>query len=214
MAQHPFGPVVALDIDGTLGRYHDHFTAFAGPYVGRDLVADWRDEYQGRFNKALGLSKKMYRQVKLSYRQGGLKRSMPVFPGARELTVKLRKQGVQVWICTTRPYMRLDNIDPDTRHMLRRHGIQYDGVLYGERKYSDLVKIVGRDRIIAVLDDLPEQIEAANKLGLPTILRAGEHNAWWDNPEQHWVSHLGMAREDLLEMSQQWKKEHNGKLQS
>jgi len=82
-----------------------------------------------------------------------------------------RRAGAQVWICTTRPYLSLDNIEPDTRHWLRRNGIQYDGLLLGAHKYNDLVKQVDRDNILAVLDDLPEQCYAARTLGLQAYIR-------------------------------------------
>ena len=87
--------------------------------------------------------------------------------------------GAEVWITTTRPYLRLDNVDPDTRHFLRRNRIQYDGLLYGEDKYKRLAKIVGADRIIMVLDDLPEMIEQARSIGLPTLMKAQPYNAHW-----------------------------------
>lgn len=197
MSSLPGRPVVAVDIDGTIGIYHNHFIRFAEQYVGRTLEPEWRPEFRGEFNRALHMSKRVYRDIKLAYRQGGLKRSMPVFEGARELTVSLRKAGAEVWICTTRPYLRLDNIDPDTRHMLKRQGIQYDGVLFGERKYHDLVKIVGKDRIVAVLDDLPSQVESAGRLGLTPILRRDDHNAWYDNPKEFTDVHT-------LEAAQLW----------
>jgi hypothetical protein len=128
------------------------------------------------FYKHLGMSKAQYRKCKLAYRQGGMKRSMPCYPGARDLTIHIRNAGVQVWICTTRPYLRLDNIDPDTRHWLKRNGIQYDGVLFGEHKYRDLVKILGHERIVAVVDDLPEMMDQALDLGLTACLRTQPYN--------------------------------------
>jgi len=176
----PLAPVVAIDIDGTIAQYHEHFLHFATLWSGRELEVDWGCA-KGSFSKAIGMSKRSYRECKLAYRQGGMKRSMPIFEGARDLTVGIRKKGVQVWICTTRPYLRLDNIDPDTRHFLRRNGVQYDNVIYGERKYKDLVHIVGSDRVVAVLDDLPEQIESANKLGLRTVMKEHSHNQWYMN---------------------------------
>lgn len=208
--RNPLGPVVALDIDGTLGVYHDHFLWFAGLYTGKeDLDVDWDPKFKGEFNRALHMSKHVYRDIKLAYRQGGMKRCMPVFENARELTVNLRKAGAQVWICTTRPYLRLDNIDPDTRHFLKRQGLQFDGVLYGEKKYADLKSIVGKDRIVGVLDDLPEQIKAANRLGLPSVLRSGAHNAWWqhgDMPEdQEFAPGLWQAEEILMDKLAKWK---------
>ncbi len=49
-------------------------------------------------------------------------------------------------------------------------------MISGEHKYRDLVKQVGKERIVAVLDDLPEMIEQANGLGLWTILRDQPYN--------------------------------------
>lgn len=169
-------PVFALDIDGTLGDYHGHFRTFAEGYLGRSLppIDEWAGDVS--FARHLRVSKPIYRQVKLAYRQGGMKRTMPVYPYAREMTVALRKAGAEVWICTTRPYLRLDNIDPDTRHWLRRHGIQYDGVLFGEKKYRDLVRIVGSGAVVAVVDDLPEMVDHASAQGVFAFLRDQPYN--------------------------------------
>jgi hypothetical protein len=108
----------------------------------------------------MGIDKRTYREVKLAYRQGGLKRTMPVYKGAAALTKAIQEAGAQVWICTTRPYLRLDNIDPDTREWLRRNNIQYNAVLFGEDKYEELARQVGH-RVVAIVDDLPEMIHAA-----------------------------------------------------
>lgn len=168
-------PVVALDIDGTLGYYHEHFLAFAGQWLQREVPPVWWDG-RSPFWRLLGTSKTTYRQIKLCYRQGGLKRSMPPVPWAAELTRHVRQAGAEVWVCTTRPYLRLDNIDPDTRFWLRHNRIQYDGVLFGENKYRDLAAMVGSDRVVAVLDDETEQVERAEKLGLPTRIMDRAYN--------------------------------------
>lgn len=170
-------PVVAIDIDGTLGDYHRHFLTFAEQWYGRKMP-DPADINPGLpLHKFMETSKSTYRECKLAYRQGGLKRSMPVYPNAANMVRNLRaRKWCEVWICTTRPYLRLDNIDPDTRHWLRRNGIQFDGVLYGEHKYRDLVSIVGRQRIAAVLDDLPEMCMQSMACKLPTVLRDQPYN--------------------------------------
>lgn len=171
-------PVVALDIDGSTGDYHDHFRRFAEQYLGRELLLDWDPAFKGSFHRALHISKKTYRDVKLAYRSGGMKRSMPARPGAAVLAAEVRKMGAQVWICTTRPYLRLDNIDPDTREWLKRNKFQWDHLIYGEAKYRDLVANVGVNRVVGVYDDLPEQVESARRLGLPALLADGPHNRW------------------------------------
>lgn len=154
-------PVVALDIDGTGGDYHGWFLQFAEMYLGRPMPPADKNTDGVPLYKWMGVSKRTYREVKLAYRQGGLKRGMPCYPGFADLARSIRKAGGEVWICTTRPYLRLDNIDPDTRHWLRRNKVQFDGVLWGEHKYRDLVRIVGAERVVAVLDDLPEMIAQA-----------------------------------------------------
>jgi FMN phosphatase YigB (HAD superfamily) len=170
------GPVVALDIDGTLGDYHGHFLRFAAGWYGRPMP-DPEDINPGLpLHRFMQTSKSTYRQCKLAYRQGGLERSMPCYPGAAELSRELRAAGAELWLATTRPYLKLDTQSPNTQHWLRLNKIQYDHLIWGENKYRDLVKQVGKERIVAVLDDLPEMIIQANDLGLWTMLRDQPYN--------------------------------------
>lgn len=178
---HPLAPVVALDIDGTSGDYHAHFIRFAEAWLGRSLPS--ATQYTGGvpFHKYLGVSRDTYNTMKLAYRQGGQKRSMPVYEGIGEFSKYVRSCGYQLWICTTRPYLRLDNIDPDTRHWLRdRAKITYDGILYGPNKYHDLVRAVGRERVAIVYDDLPKMIEVALGLRLRAAMRQQPYNMGFD----------------------------------
>lgn len=179
-------PVIALDIDGTSGDYHAHFTRFMELWTGRTMPDP--TEFTGGvpFHKHLCVSRSTYNEGKLAYRQGGWKRFMPAYEGIGDFTRYVRKQGVQVWICTTRPYLRLDNIDPDTRHWLRRNHMQYDSILYGPHKYRDLVAAVGRERVLMVYDDLPAQIDVALSLGLRAVMRAQPYNAYF-NRNGNWA---------------------------
>jgi phosphoglycolate phosphatase-like HAD superfamily hydrolase len=177
MRPRPDAPVVALDIDGTLGAYHEHFTRFAEAWTGKPMPSASEPTGAIPFHKHLGISKSTYRKVKLAYRQGGLKRSMPVYPYAGALTRYIRERGVQVWITTTRPYLSLDNIEPDTKHwLIKRAHAQYDNCLFGEHKYRDLVKAVGKERVVMVIDDLPEMIDQACGLGLRAYIRTQPYN--------------------------------------
>lgn len=207
-------PVVCLDIDGNLGDYHGSFLQFSARYL------DMPDEgiamtYRGETSLAdhLGISKEMYRAVKLAFRQGGNKRWMPVFPGARELSLALRNAGVEVWITTTRPYMRLDNIDPDTREWLRRNEIYYDHIFYEENKYLRLCEMVDADRVVCVLDDELEHIEYARIVGLPVIWRQNQYNAA-QRPLLHggsaltWVRSLPEAWTTMRPLLERWRSNH------
>lgn len=170
-------PVVAFDIDGVLGDYHAHFTDFCMNYWQHTRLAPGPYDGSMEFEEWLGLSKIEYREAKLAYRQGGLKRWLPVFGDAGEVVNDVRSAGAEVWIATTRPWQRLDNIDPDTREWLRRAGLPYDGLLYGDDKYNQLCEAVGDRRIMGVADDLLVQCQIADKLGLPIIQIDRWHNS-------------------------------------
>jgi len=152
-------PIVAIDIDGTLGDYHRHFLNFAEGYLDMKLPRDW--DGVGDWEEHLGLTKEKYREVKLAYRQGGLKRTMPSFFGVESFTHTLKEHGAEIWITTTRPWLRLDNIDPDTREWIRRNRIAYDHMIYGKDKYSQLASLVSPERVVAVVDDLEAECEKA-----------------------------------------------------
>lgn len=171
----PLLPVVAIDIDGTLGDYHGHFLRFAQQYFNRVFLG----QYDGTndLSEYMEVNKEDYRACKLAYRQGGLKRSMPVYPGARNFLNAVR-QISDVFITTTRPYLRLDQTDPDTREWLHRNGLKYDGLLYDEDKYIKLDEIVDHGRVVAVLDDLGSQYDAAAHMfgSRVPILRQNPYN--------------------------------------
>ena len=168
-------PVIALDIDGTLGDYHKHFLWFATHWFGREFPDPEQARHGVRLSTFMGISHREYRECKLAYRQGGLKRFMPCYPFAADLTHELREAGAQIWICTTRPYLRLDNIDPDTREWLRRNRIEYDAILFEGiyedegTKWEDLINQVGLERIVAVADDLPANTADAYTRGIERV---------------------------------------------
>lgn len=170
-------PVVAVDIDGTLGDWHNHFIRFSEGYFGRSLPSIRGYDGDQEFWKFLQLSLRDYRAAKLAFRQSGLKRTMPVFSGAREFMRNLQSMPVEVWICTTRPYLRLDNIDPDTREWLRRNQMHFDHMIYGDEKYEQLSELVDVSRVVGVLEDLPEQYRIAEKLGFGPLLMLRLHNS-------------------------------------
>jgi hypothetical protein len=160
-------PIVAIDIDGTLGDYHKHFIAFAEAYLNMRMATK---QYTGEgsfkewFMDTYGCDETIWQTIKLAYRQGAQKRSMPSYPDAQWIVNNLRWDNVEIWLTTTRPYLRLDGVDPDTRFWLEREGIEFDGLLYDEDKYNVLADRVDPERVVAVLDDLPEMYDTAQQL--------------------------------------------------
>lgn len=161
-------PIVAIDIDGTLGDYHSHFLKFAEAYLGRAPAGSFayvgEESFKEWFCEAYKCDEATWRNIKLAYRQGAQKRSMPSYEDAQWLVNNLRWDDVEVWLTTTRPYLRLDGVDPDTRAWLEREGIEFDGLLYDEDKYNVLGERVDPERVVAVLDDLPDMYDTATQL--------------------------------------------------
>jgi hypothetical protein len=197
-------PVIAVDIDGTLGDYHGHFLWFAADYF--DLPDDeydysgvgsfrewWMDAYQR--------DEKDWHDVKLAYRQGGMKRTMPMNDGARELCWAIRDAGAELWITTTRPYLSLDNIVPDTVEWCRRNAIEYDGMLFDDDKYVQLAKRIDGQRVVAIFDDLVEMCEAAARtlsfaMDTPVLVRNDYNKAqiWPVTTDLHGASQIACDR--------------------
>jgi hypothetical protein len=174
----PVPPIVAVDIDGTLSEYHDAISRFSCNYWNVPLRKEpWNGV--GNFEDWLGLTRLQYQEAKLAYRQGGYKRTAAWQPGAMEFMWWLAQQPVEIWITTTRPWNRLDSVDPDTRFWLDRHQVRYDHLLYDDHKYAKLAELVDPTRVICVIDDLPEMIAEA-ETHLPMAchwLMARSHNA-------------------------------------
>lgn len=199
-------PVVGLDIDGTCGEYHEHFAEYAEGFLQRVVLRHWDGTMP--YWKCFGVSKTRYREMKLGYRQGRLKRSMPVIPGGPELAHAVRAAGAELWVCTTRPWLRLDNIDPDTRFWLRNNRIPYDGVLFGETKYKDLASLVGIERVVAVLDDDSAQLQVAERYGLPGYLIDRPYN---QEAEGSRLESLDVAAKVIIDNIKDWLKERGVK---
>lgn len=220
-------PIVALDLDGTIAEYHIWFLKFAELWTGKSMPAPTDINPGEPLHEFMGISKAQYRECKLAYRQGGMKRSMPCLDNAAGLVRVIRAPADQrvsldrglnytngldaeVWICTTRPYLRLDNIDPDTREWLRRNGVQFDAVLFDplgeDNKYSELIRQAG-DRVACALEDLPEQAMLAADCGVPYVfLRDQPYNRHYETPWRWYTA--DQALKDVRVALTDWRKGH------
>ena len=211
-------PVVAIDIDGTLGDYHGHFLRFAAEYLGEDLDVLFTaslnmyggDESFGDYVcRHFHIDRSVYRDIKLSYRQGGMKRSMPIFPSAQSICNMVTREGAELWITTTRPYLSLDNVVPDTVAWMDRHTIGFDYILFDADKYAVLADRVDSERVVAVLDDLGEMYDAAEEqfgAGVP-ILIGGKFNR---KVQRFTKRSLREAEQHVQPRIRWWKEQHGG----
>lgn len=204
---HPILPVVSSDIDGTLAEYHQPLADMAMRFHGHTTFqCDWVGT--GDFENYLGLTREEYRTAKLAYRQGGFKRWAPAYPGARDFMRCLAREHAEVWLTTTRPWLRLDSVDPDTRFWLAHQGMKFDHLLYDDDKYKRLAEIVGAERVCAVLEDLPDQYAYAESLfgRGAVIMIARKHNEHFRNYNQGITvaSSLSSAAAMVQERIEEW----------
>jgi FMN phosphatase YigB (HAD superfamily) len=192
-------PVVAIDIDGTLADYHDHFLNFAVQWLGFPyqkprgaLAYDGSEPHREWFTRTMGVDVTTFRTIKLAFRQGGLKRTMPVYRESTETINAVREMGAEIWLTTTRPWERFDRVDPDTRHWLNQHGIEFDGLIYDDNKMSALAERVEPDTVVAVVDDLIEVLEEAHQQfdNAVTILRKTIHNRGVSWPHEGYMGDI------------------------
>jgi hypothetical protein len=198
---------VTFDIDGTLGQYHTHLENFLALYTGLQIPTNW--DGRGNWEDYLKLPRKQYQEGKLAFRQGGWKRWMPPFPHASEVTETARHMGAEIWITTTRPYNRLDNVDPDTQEWLSRNRIHYDHLLYDDQKYEELAKQVDPARVVFVIEDQPTQYRAAQSAFLweAVFMIQRPHNSAYreNNPRTNSVPNLADAGDHMVKNLLRWK---------
>jgi hypothetical protein len=207
-------PVVAIDIDGTLGDYHGQLLKFTGDWLGLRYLPAGRELYDGSepfgewFCETFGVDRTTFRAIKLAFRQGGQKRMMPLFTGPhpRLLVEGVQAEGAEVWLTTTRPWERFDRVDPDTREWLRRHRIPFDALLYDDDKMDRLADAVDPRRVVAVLDDQEDILRAAVRRGWPAVKRATPYNAAVEWPDS--VDRLDLALQRITTLIYEWRQQH------
>lgn len=161
-------PVVAVDIDGTMSDYHDSFLKLVEQYTGQDrpnvVYAGGPEGSWGQWiQETWGLQRSEYEAIKRAYRMGSWKRWQPIDAFCWTFLTTIAEKA-EIWITTTRPFLNHDSIDPDTKFWLDQHMIPYDRILYDEDKYGVLRQQVDKRRVVAIVEDLPEQMERAIEL--------------------------------------------------
>jgi hypothetical protein len=203
-----------VDIDGTMADWETEWFNFAAIWLDLlDKLPHWLEwDGVGELSNYMGLDKEVYRTVKLAFRQGGFKRWIRPYPQLPSLVNGIHELGAELWITTTRPYLRLDNMDPDTREWLRRNNVEYHGLIYGEDKYLQLGQAVGSDRVAAVLDNEASCYRRALGLEYSPILRRTKYNRNVLTHRHHgtiYQAHgFGEALAMITERVEKWRANH------
>lgn len=135
--------IALIDIDGCLVKYPDHFI----DWVEKTYHLKFMDIKEAK--NRLGL--KTYEKIKNNYRKSGIKRLLPIEPGAKETLDKLSRDKYLIWILTTRP--KIHPVFEDTIFWLEKKGIPYTKLLFVKNKINFINKHLEKKLSILIDDD-------------------------------------------------------------
>ena len=124
--------VCAIDLDGVLGEYPDHWLSFINLKLGT--------EYETLEDAKVDVDTLKYAQIKSEYRQTGKKKYIKPMPGAQEFLMDLKKAGYKIVILTARPYKKYFRIFADTLSWLNEIELMYDAIMFDEQKNMKILK--------------------------------------------------------------------------
>lgn len=159
-------PVAIIDIDGVLADYPNCFyeflatTYFVGPGNERLSLSGAKEKYS-----KMKLEDREW--AKVAYRQSGVKRALPVLPGARELLDLLRASGLKIVLLTNRPYSKYYRIYPDTLEWLKANELVYDAILWTHDKGLEATKYFSNIRF--AVDDQDSNVQRLREARIITI---------------------------------------------
>lgn len=176
------GPCVVIDIDNVLCDYVtglcDWIPSQFGPPVIRDdgpspeLLAriDHLRATGGFINaESLGLPQEVWQMLKHQFRVSGLKRTLPVFQDAYSFLFRMRADGHQIVLLTSRPIDRYPNIFTDTILWLNANRLPYDFVWWSLDKAERIVQMKDLQKHIRfAVDDDKLYVDQFASIGVPT----------------------------------------------
>lgn len=158
--------VCGLDIDGVLNYY-------PGPWV--DFVNKWLDKSYKDLNEVKqNVPYQVYRDIKYEYRESGVKAKLKVRAGARELLQALKELGYTNIILTSRPFNKHKTLFKQTTEWLRLGKLAYDGVIFGENKYQEILQRAPNLKFM--LEDHRYYANMIAKWGYTVFLMDNEYN--------------------------------------
>lgn len=147
--------VVAVDIDECLADFVGGFT-------------DWCTNKYGRFDVAEIESAENEPKKTEFYATGGFSSLRPI-PGAAAVIRDFRRIGVKVVIITARPRRQHKNVEPQTIEWLRRHGIEYDLIIFERDKSEALCEYVLPATVLGFVEDRRKHAVEIAMLGVSVL---------------------------------------------
>ena len=172
--------VCGVDIDGVLNYYPDTWVQFVNDKTGSHFAT--LTEVKAT------LSYKSYKDLKYEYRECGIKAELEVRAGAKELLDELKRRSYRTMILTSRPFDEHISLFKQTVSWLDKNQLQYDGIIFGENKYVEILTQVPNLRFF--IDDHRYHAMQVSKWGYPAFLVNTIYNQGELNPNVHRIKEL------------------------
>jgi uncharacterized HAD superfamily protein len=158
--------VAGIDIDGVLNYYPQPWVDF----INKWLDTDFKDLNEVKAN----VPYQKYRDIKYEYRESGVKQKLKVRAGARELLQALKDRGYTNLILTSRPFNKHKTLFKQTTEWLRLGKLPYDGIIFGENKYQEILQKV--PNLAFMIEDHRYYANMIAKWGYPVFLVDSPYN--------------------------------------
>jgi hypothetical protein len=167
--------VVALDLDGVLAAYPEHWLDYIAESEGVPF-GEFRAEHFSLLSGPTlhALDRARYAKLKHDYRASGEEADVPPLPGAVAFTQRLRELGYHIVIISARPVDRYKRIYSDTIRWLKKHGFAYDAVIWDANKEDRIIRDL--PVVAFVLEDDPVNALKLFKAGIRTFLLDRPYN--------------------------------------
>jgi 5'(3')-deoxyribonucleotidase len=165
-------PVAVVDIDNVLCDYITGMCQYVASrtddVVILKRVAHLNLSRSWVSSAALGLPEVIWQELKHDFRVAGLKRTLPVMPGAKEFLDRIKAAGMDIVLLTSRPIDRYPNVYTDTLAWLQTNDLPYDFIWWSTDKHERLLES-GHQRIAFAVDDDLKFVAQLARLDIPVV---------------------------------------------
>ena len=135
--------IVIIDLDGCLTDYPRVFLSWVAENKG--FSCDSLEAMKA------SMSRDDYEEIKHSYRISGVKRSLPVSSGVKEALEDLKRNGIDIWVVTTRPSW--EPVFSDTKYWLNTNNLPYHELFFVSNKPEFIEQNLSKGIRVVIDDD-------------------------------------------------------------
>lgn len=161
-----------IDIDGVLADYRRgllYWIRQSWPTLAQKANAHVMRNDTWIDDKTMGVPFRTWLELLEMFRMSGGKQAIPLFDGASDMVMEIRKRGMGVVLLTSRPIDLYSNIYRDTIEWLRNNQIQHDLLLWSKSKAEMVHKMRLIDTAAFAIDDEFKHIEEYDRLCIPSF---------------------------------------------